>query len=82
MGKECGTGHPAVQKDNTNDYNTEKTNERTEGRISNCDLSLLGTVLFSTIILVVITTNCFNFSLLSFLRVHTMRSVFLGCLQI
>jgi len=71
-----------VREDNTDDYNTEKTNEHTEGRISNCDLSLLGAVLFSTIILVVIATNYINFFLLGFLRAHTMRSVFLGCLQI
>lgn len=73
--KGSGTGDPAVRGDNTNDYNTEKTNEHTEGHISNCDLSLLGTVLFSTIILVVIATNYFNFSLLSFPRAHNMREV-------
>lgn len=71
-----------MQEDNRNDYNTGKTNEHTEGSFGNCDLLLLGTVLFSTIILVVIATNYFNFSLLSFLTAHTMRLAFLGCLQI
>lgn len=79
---ESGVGDPAVRGNNTNDYNTEKTNEHTEGCISNCDLSLLGTVLFSTIILVIIAVNYFNSSLLSFLKAHAMRTVFLRCLQI
>lgn len=71
-----------MQKDNTNDYNTKKTNECTKEHSSNCDLSLLDTVPFSTIILVVIATNYFNHSLLSFPTVHNTRPVFFGCLQI
>lgn len=77
---ESGGGDPAVRGDNTNDYNTETTKEHAKGCISNCDLSLLGTVLFSTTILVIIAVNYFNSSLLSFLKAHTMRSVFLHCL--